>query len=120
MTTGSEKSKAVEEIVSAELETSKVENNRTVNLVAGPRKSPRVHPEILDEIKTSPRKEIMSGLSKILAEYQRKLLKLKAPSVNNQSNLQNLGDSDSETKNIFSSPTSTPIKTKATASNNTP
>ena len=87
MTTRCQKGKAVEQLVSAELETPIVENNRSENLVAGPSKHPRVHPENLDEIKSSLRKEIMSDLSKILYENQREMLKLIAPTVKKLSNL---------------------------------
>ena len=38
------------------------------------------------------------------------MLELIAYSVKKPSDLQNLGDSDSETENIFVGPTSTPIK----------
>ena len=47
--------------------------------MAGPSKTLRVKPENLDEIKTSLRKEIMSDLTKILAENQKAMLKLIAP-----------------------------------------
>ena len=62
----------------------------------------------------------MSDLSKISTENQREMLKLIAPTVKKQSNLQDLGDLNSETENIFAAPTSTHIKTKTTASNNAP
>ena len=58
--------------------------------------SPRVHQENLNETKTTLKKEIMSDLSKILAENQREVSKLKAPVVKKQSNIQNLGNSDTE------------------------
>ena len=68
MTTRSQKKKAVAELVSGDFEVSITENNLPENFVASSSKSPRIQPENLDEIKTSLRKEIMSDLSKILAE----------------------------------------------------
>ena len=47
MTTRSQKRKAVEELVSADLETPLSWNNRNVNPVAGTRKSPKVQTENL-------------------------------------------------------------------------
>ena len=79
LTTKSQKSKAVAELVFGEFDASVAENNSSENLVAGPSKTFRVEPENLDEIKTSLRKEIMSDLTKLLAENQKKLLKLIAP-----------------------------------------
>ena len=87
-----------------------VESNQTESLVTCSCKSLRVQSENLDEIKTSLRNEIMSDLFIILAENQREMLKLIAPSFKKSSYLQNLGDSDSETDNISAAPTSTPIK----------
>ena len=75
MTTRSQRRKDVAELVSGDFETSIVENNSSENLVAGPSKVPRVEPENLEEIKTSLRKEIMSDLTKILAENQKEILK---------------------------------------------
>ena len=48
------------------------------------------------------------------------MLELITPAVRNTSAVQNLDNSDSETENILSNTTSTPIKTKATTSKNTP
>ena len=45
-----------------------MENNLEENLIAGPSKSSKIHLENVDEIKMSLRKEIMSDLTKILAE----------------------------------------------------
>ena len=42
MTTRSQKRKAVEELVSQDLETLVAENNQTENLIAGPSKSPKI------------------------------------------------------------------------------
>ena len=52
MITRSQKRKAVEELVSQDLETTVAGNNQVESFVAGPRKAPRVHLETLDEIKT--------------------------------------------------------------------
>ena len=70
MTTRSQKRKAVEELVSTEMETPIPETNQNLNPVAGTSKS-RVLAENLEEIKSSLRKEIMSDLTKILAENQK-------------------------------------------------
>ena len=71
MTTRSQKRKAVEELVSTEMETPITEANQNLNPVVGTSKSPKVITENLEEIKSSLRKEIMSDLSKILAENQK-------------------------------------------------
>ena len=81
MTTRSQKRKAVEELVSTEIETPLPETSQNSNPVAGTSKSPRVLTENLEEIKSSLRKEIMSDLTKILAENQKEMLKLIAPTV---------------------------------------
>ena len=60
-TTRSQKRKAVAELFSGEYETSVAENYPSETLVAGPSKTPRIVPENLEEIKTSLRKEILSG-----------------------------------------------------------
>ena len=83
MTTGIQKRKAVAELVFGEFEASVSEKSSSENLVAGPSKTLRVEPENLDEVKTSLRKEIMSDLTKILAENQKETLKLIAPSSKN-------------------------------------
>ena len=120
MTTRSQTRKAVAELVSGEFETSTTENNQPENLLAGPSKSLRVQPENLDEIKTSLRKEIMSDLTKILAENQKEMMKLVAPITKKSSAHQNAQDSDSETENISVARTSIPVKTNTTAPKNTP
>ena len=76
MTTRSQKREAVAELAPGEFEASVAENNQPENSVAGPSKSPKIQTEKVDEIKTSLRKEIMSDLTKILAENQMELLKL--------------------------------------------
>ena len=78
-------------------------------------------PENLDEIKTSLRKEILSDLSKILAEYQTEMLKLIAPLSKKRLICTNDQDSDSEPENTSNARTSTPVKTTiATSSRTTP
>ena len=119
MTTRSQKRKPVAELASGEFEASTTENIQTESYVAGPSKSPKVQPEKLDEIKTSLRKEIMSDLTKILAENQKEMLKLIAPAVKKPATVQNLKNSDSEPENLFPNTTSTPIKPKATTSKTT-
>ena len=116
MTTRSQKRKAVTELVSGEFETSLTENNLAENLVASSSKTTRTEPEDLNEIKASLRKEILSDLSKILAENKREMFKLIAPLGKKQAVLSENQDSDSEVENISVARTSTPVKT-VTATN---
>ena len=91
------------------------------SLVTSSSKVPRIEPEGLAEIKTSLRKEIMSDLTKILAENQKEMLKLIAPLNKKQTVHVNTQDSDSEPENISVARTSTPVKTHtATNSKITP
>ena len=68
MTTRSQKRKAIAELVSGDFEASPVANNSTENLIPSSSKNPRLELENLEEIKTTLRKEIMTDLTKILAE----------------------------------------------------
>ena len=121
MTTRSQKRKAVAELVSGDFETPVNENTLSENLIAGPSKTLRIEPENLDEIKTSLRKEILSDLSKILAENQKELLKLIALLSKKRPIWTNDQESDSEPENISVARTSTPVKTTtATSSRTTP
>ena len=121
MTTRSQKRKAVAELVSGDFETSVIENFPPETLVASSSKIPRIEPEGLAEIKTSLRKEIISDLTKILAENQKEMLKLIAPLNKKQTAHMNVQDSDSETENVSVARTSTPVKThNATNSKTTP
>ena len=121
MTTRSQKRKAIAELVSGDFEDSLAENNPPESLIAGPSKSARLEPENLEEIKTSLRKEIMSDLTKILAENQKELLRLIAPSNKKQIVHVNIQDSDSEPENVSAIKTSTPGKVHtATNSKTTP
>ena len=95
------------------------ENNAVENLVAGPRKFPRMQPEKLNEIKTSLRKEIMSDLTKFPAYNQKEMLKLIAPVIKKTSFVQNLENFDSESESVPPNTTSTPIKSKTTTSKTT-
>ena len=115
MTTRSQKRKAVEELVSTEIETPMPETSQNLNPVAGTSKSPRVLTENLEEIKSSLRKEIMSDLAKILAENQKEILKLIAPPVKKQTIITATEETDSESEKIPENATSTPIKNKTTA-----
>ena len=115
MTTRSQKRKAAEELVSTEVETPLPEISQNENLVAGTSKSPRVISENLEDIKTTLRKEIMSDLTKILAENQKEMLKLIAPPIKKQTFITAVGETDSEPENIPENATSTPIKNKTTA-----
>ena len=121
MTTRSQKRKAVAELVSGDFEASLAENNSTENLIASSSKNPRLELETLEEIKTTLRKEIMSDLTKILAENQKEMLKLIAPVSKKRHVSSNIQDSDSDQENISVARTSTPVKTQiATSSKTTP
>ena len=115
MTTRSQKRKVVEELVSTEIETPIPETSQNLNPVVGTSKSPRVLTENLNEIKSSLRKEIMSDLTKILAENQKEMLKLIAPTSKKQAVITASEETDSESENVPENTTSTPIKTKTTA-----
>ena len=115
MTTRSQKRKAVEELVSTEIGTPIPETSQNLNPVAGTSKSSRVLTENLGEIKSSLRKEIMSDLTKILAENQKEMLKLIAPTTKKQAIVAVTEETDSESENVPENATSTPIKTKITA-----
>ena len=119
MTTRSQKRRAVAELVSGDFEASVAENTPSENLIVGPSKVLRVEPENLEEIKTSLRKEIMSDLTKILAENQKEMLNLIAPLNRKQSVNLNTQDSDSEPENISVARTSTPVKTYTATSSKT-
>ena len=69
----------------------------------------------LDGIKTSLRRKIKSDLTKILAENKKEI----AHGVKKTLEPQNIECSDSEGENTFIAPTSTPIKSEATAQKNT-
>ena len=121
MTTRSQKRKAIAELASGDFEASLTENNSTENLIPSSSKNPRLELENLGEIKTTLRKEIMTDLTKILAENQKEMLKLIAPASKKRSVNPNLQDSDSDQENISVARTSTPVKTQtATSSKTTP
>ena len=86
-------------------------------LVASTFKSPKLQSEKVDEMKTSLRLVVMSDLTKILAENYNEILQLIAPTTKKASDLQILKDSDSEIDNVFSAPTSPPIRSNLTAQN---
>ena len=115
MTARSQKRKAVEELVSTEIETPIPETSQNLNPVAGTTKSPRVLTENLVEIRSSLRKEIMSDLTKILAENQKEMLKLIAPTSKKQTIITATEETDSGSENVPENATSTPIKAKTTA-----
>ena len=108
------------EVASGELEASSAEIYQVESCVASTSKSPRIQTENLDEIKTCLRREIMADLTKILAKNQKQMLELITPALRKNNIIQNLDNSASEAENIRSNTTSTPIKTKATTSENTP
>ena len=118
MTTRSQKRKAVEELVSTEIETPVPEISLNENPVAGTSKSPRVFSENLENIKSALRKEIMTDLTKILAENQKEMLKLIAPVTKKQTIVRASEETDSDPENIPENATSTPIKPKSTATTN--
>ena len=121
MTTRSQKRKAVAELVSGDFEASLAENISTENIIASSSKNPRLELKNLKEIKTTLRKEIMSDLTKILAENQKEMFKLIAPLNKKQTVHLNVQDSDSEPENVSVTRTSTPVKTHtATNSKTTP
>ena len=120
MTTRSQKRKAVAELVSGDFEVSLNENGSIENLIPSSSKNPRLELENLEEMKTTLRKEIMTDLTKILAENQKEMLKLIAPTNKKRTVSSNIQDSDSDQENI-SVTTSTPVKTRtATSSKTTP
>ena len=121
MTTRRQKRKAVAELVSGDFETSVTENSPSENLVVSSSKVPRIEPESLTEIKTSLRKDIMSDLTRILAENQKEMLKLIAPLNKKQTVHMNTQDSDSEPENTSVARTSSLVKIHtATNSKTTP
>ena len=120
MTTRSQKRKAVAELISGDFEASLAENNSTENLIASSSKNPRLELENLEEIKTTLRKEIMSDLTKILAENQKEMLKLIAPVSKKRPISSNAQDSDSDQESISVARTSTPVKTQTATSSKIP
>ena len=121
MTTRSQKRKAVAELVSGDFEASLNENNSIENPIPSSSKNPRLELENLEEMKTTLRKEIMTDLTKILAENQKEMLKLIAPVSKKRPVSSDIHDSDSDQENISVARTSTPVKTQtATNSKTTP
>ena len=121
MTTRSQKRKAVAELISGDFEASLAGNNSTENLIASSSKNSRLELENLEEIKTTLRREIMSELTKILAENQKEMLKLIAPISKKRPISSNAQDFDSDQESISVARTSTPVKTHtATSSKTTP
>ena len=114
MTIRSQKRKAFEELVSAEIVTPMPECNQNSNPIAGTSKSPRVTAENLEEIKSSLRNKIMLDLTKILAENQKKMLRLIAATTKKQTAVRATEETDSDSENIPANATSTPVKTKTT------
>ena len=115
MTTRSQKRKAIEELVSVDRETPLSGNNQNENPVVGTTKSPKVQTENLEEIKSTLRKEILSDLTKVLAENQKEMLKLTAPVAKKLAILTVPEDSDSEFENVPPAITSRAVKSKTTA-----
>ena len=121
MTKNSQKRKAVAELVSGEFEASVAENNSPEDLIARPSETLRAEPENLNEIKISLRIELMSHLTKILAENQKEILKLIAILSKKRPIHLKDRDPDSEPENISVARTSTPVKiTTATNFKTTP
>ena len=120
MITRIQKRKAAGDLTSASFEAPVTENNQAENLIPGPSKNPRIQSKNLDEIESSLRKEIMSDLTKILAENQKEMLKLMAPTSKKPVGLQNIENTDSKPENVFFVNTSTPIRPKTTTQKTTP
>ena len=88
-------------------------NSQSENPVAGTSKSPKVRTENLEELKSTLRKEILSDLTKIVAENQKEMLKLTAPvAKTKQTILTNPEESDFESENVPLAVTSTHVKLK--------
>ena len=102
LSTRSQKRKAAEELVSRDVETPLTGNDSEKNLISGPSKSPKVQLENVDEIKTSLGREIMSDLSKILAENQKEKLKSIAPVTEARNNHQDIEDLKQKTYLLLS------------------
>ena len=83
MTTRSQKRKAVAEVVFGGIETSAVENDQPESLIAGPSASRKIQPENLEETNVSLRKEIKFDLAELLAENQKEMMTLVAPTSKN-------------------------------------
>ena len=95
MTNRNQKKEAVEELVSVYQETPLSGNNQTEHPVPGTSKSSKVRTENLEEIKSTLGKEILSDLTKILAENQKEMLKLIAPVAEKQTTLSTPEEPDS-------------------------
>ena len=90
-------------------------NNQSENPVVGTSKSPNVQTENLEETNSSLRKEILSDVTKILAENQKEMLRLIAPVAKKQTTVTVPEESDSESENVPPTVTSTPVKSRTTA-----
>ena len=104
-------------MVSVDQETLLSGNNQIENPVAGASKSPKVPTENLEEMKSTIRKDILSDLTKILAENQKEILKLMSPVVKKQTTLTVPDYSDSESENVPQPVTSTPERRRTTTVN---
>ena len=62
----------------------------------------------------------MSDLTKILAENQKEMLTLIAPTIKNPTSSQKLENTDSEPENVLPTNTSTPIRSKTITHKTTP
>ena len=112
---------AVAELGSWDFETSVAENIQSGDLITGSSKTLKTEPENLDGIKTSLRKEILSDLTKVLAENRKEKLKLIAPLSGKRPISVNDQDTDSESEIISVARMPTPVKTiTATSSKTTP
>ena len=66
---------------------------------------------VVDEIKSSSKKELMSDLAKILSENQKEIMKMIAPAMKKKTAIEAVSDTDSQEENISPvAPTSTPLK----------
>ena len=115
MTTRSQKTKAVEQLVSIEQETPLSGNVQIENPAVETSKSPKVQTENQEEINDSLRKGNLSDLFKSLAENQKEMLKLIAPVAKELATLTVPEKYDSESENVPPTVKSTPVKSKTTA-----
>ena len=67
-----QKRRAAEELTSASFETPVIENDQVENLIADPCRTPRIQPEILDEINSTLRRAIMSDFANYYTKIKKK------------------------------------------------
>ena len=114
MSTRCQKRKSVQELMSGEVESSSTRNSENFNLdqVSGPSgNSQKIRNKNLDAINSSVRTKTMTDLAKMLAENQKELFNLIAPTIKKKTKIEIVPDTDSEEENISPViPSSTPVK----------